>query len=108
MNPWLTAIQSGLSLLERTDFKRKLPATIGCVLFDYVHQKYRVEVPKEVEMKLWLQVVTDYTEKYKSYPDLFKTPARDNRSIINQYKGELVRAFLFNNKHIFNELNGSN
>lgn len=104
MNLFAAAIVSSLNILDRRNFKKALPASHGSILFDYVNDLHKIDVPAEVSSKLWTKVVKSYSEKNKAYSQIMSVPAKDNKTIISLYKGELVRAFLYNNQVIFKEL----
>jgi hypothetical protein len=109
MNPFLTAIVTSIDILDRSNFAKSLPATHGGILYDYVNSKYEMNVSGEVMNEIWNRVIREYSEKYRGYPDLFKIAAKDNKTILSLYKGEVVKEFLLKNKQIFNELkDGSN
>jgi len=108
MNPLLTAIVTSIDILDRSNFSKSLPASHGGILYDYINQRYEINVSGEVMAELWNKVIREYSEKHRGYPDLFKIAAKDNKTILSLYKGEVVKEFLLKNKHIFNELKDGN
>jgi hypothetical protein len=108
MNPLLTAIVTSIDILDRSNFAKSLPASHGGILYDYINQRYEINVSVEVMTELWNKVIREYSEKHRGYPDLFKIAAKDNKTILSLYKGEVVKEFLLKNKHIFNELKDGN
>lgn len=102
-NLWETTICVCVDILERRDFNKQLPATHGGVFYDYVNNIYPIEFSEEEKADIWSQVIKDYKEKNKYYPEIFKMNLKENRTCINVYKGELVRLFFKNNKELLNE-----
>ena len=100
---WATAIVVCVDILERRNFEKKLPASHGGIFYDYVVTKFPINFSAEEKSKIWSNVIREYKEKNSSYPELFKSELKDNKTCINLYKGELVRLFFKNNKELLNE-----
>lgn len=93
-----------MDILERTNFKKKLPISSGVILFEYIHQNFTITIPDKIKQDLWNRVLAEYKDKCKDYPQLLAGDPKSNATIMAMYKGEVVRAYLFNNKEIFNKL----
>jgi hypothetical protein len=102
-NLWITTINVCVDILERRDFNKKLPATHGGIFYDYVNNIYPIEFSNEEKANVWNEVIKEYKEKNKSYPEIFKFNLNENKTCINLYKSELVRLFFKNNKELLNE-----
>lgn len=102
-NLWITTINVCVDILERRDFKKKLPATHGGVFYDFVSSQIPIEFSSEEKNKIWNDVIKEYKEKNSSYPEIFKMKLKENRTCINIYKGELARIFFMNNKELLNQ-----
>lgn len=104
MNPYQIAIERSLDILKRRNFTMPLPASMGAILHDYVDSKVKVEVPAHISDQLFEKVHAEYTEKHKSYPLLFTQDLKENKTVINLHKGELIRCFLYNRQHVIEQL----
>lgn len=100
---WATAIGVCVDILERRNFEKKLPASHGGIFYDYVVTKFPINFSMEEKSKIWSNVIREYKEKNSSYPELFKSDLKDNKTCLNLYKGELVRLFFKKNKELLNE-----
>lgn len=102
-NLWQTTICVCVDILERRNFEKKLPATHGGIFYDYVVTKFPVEFTAEEKSAIWFEVINEYKNKNKSYPQLFNIDLKENKTCINIYKSELIRLFFKNNKELLNE-----
>ena len=100
---WATAIVVCVDILERRNFEKKLPASHGGIFYDFVTAKLPINFSVDEKSKIWSDVIKEYKEKNKSYPELFKIELKENKTCINLYKSELVRLFFKNNKELLNE-----
>lgn len=91
MNLYAIAIERCVTKMKETAYKRPLPATMGAILYDYVKMKKgKIVIPVHVKQGLWSQVS--------------KVPYTKNKSVINAYKSELIRCYLFNKPEVMNKL----
>ena len=104
MNPLAAAIVSSVSILDLHQFKKPLPASHGGILYDYLAPKYDIKIPDKIKKQFWDQTLNNYRIRHKAFPLLVSQDLSQNKTCISIYKGELIRAFLYNNQTIFNTL----